>query len=86
MGIQQKNLQSSQEDSHMATKEAKSAREVTHHLLRNRPATTTLKDIAEKTGLSESWVNSFHIRGDKCSASVDKVEILYHFLTGKTFV
>lgn len=64
----------------------KSARLVTFELLRNRPACMTLNDVAIESGLPLSWLKSFHIRGNKFSASIDKVEKLYQHLTGKTFV
>lgn len=70
----------------MPKKKIQSARSLTFDLLKHRPASITLKQVAEKSGLPESWVKSFHLRGNKCSASVDKVEKLYKYLSGKTFV
>ena len=63
-----------------------SARMLTLKLLRDRPASITLDQVADESGLSKTWVKSFHQRGDRFSASVDKVEQLYKYLTGKTFV
>ena len=69
----------------METKK-ESLRIKTFRLLRDRPASTTLKDIATASGLTESWVKNFHWRGANHSASVDKVEILYEYLTGKSLI
>ena len=70
----------------MPKKKIQSARAVTFDLLRHRPASITLKQVAEETGLSLPWVKLFHLRGNKCSASIDKVETLYKYLSGKSFV
>lgn len=61
-------------------------KQVTFKLLRDRPASTTLKDVAVSTGLSETWVKSFHRRGDKYDAGVDNVATLYEYLSGKKLV
>lgn len=61
-------------------------KQVTLKLLRDRPASKTLKDVADESGLTESWIKSFHLRGDQYSASVDKVSALYEHLSGKTLV
>lgn len=58
----------------------------TCRLLRNRPATLTLRDVAEATQLSEFWVKSFHVRGDKFDAGVDNVAVLYEYLSGKKLI
>ena len=58
----------------------------TFKLLRNRPATIKLKDVADKSGLPLSWVKYFHLKGDRNSASVDKVETLYEHLTGTSLM
>ena len=63
-----------------------SARLTTFKLLRDRPASIKLKDVAEGSGLPLSWINLFNVKGDKCSSSIDKVEQLYRYFTGKGFV
>ncbi len=70
----------------MATDEKVTLRQKTFHLLRNRPATIKLKDIAEASDLPLSWIKCFHLRGNKNSASVDKVEKLYEHLTGTSLL
>jgi hypothetical protein len=67
-------------------KQISKLRHQTFNLLRNRPASITLDQIANEAGLSKTWVKSFHIRGDKRSASVDNVATLYEYLTGKSLV
>ena len=57
--------------------------EVTHKLLIDRPASLTLQDVAEKTGLTLSWIKDFHIHGDKREASAKKIITLYNFLSPK---
>ena len=58
----------------------------TYQLLRNRPATLKLKDIAEATGLSLPWIKMFHRKGDQNSSSGDKIETLYEHLSGKSLL
>lgn len=57
--------------------------ETTIRLLTNRPITLTLKQISDETGLPEGWLLSIvsrpHVR-----PSVDRVECLYSYLTGKS--
>lgn len=57
-------------------------REKTLYLLRNRPSTINLKDVAEGSGLTESWIKSFHL-GNLKHPSVVHIETLYEFLTKK---
>ena len=64
-------------------KEKLTLRLKTFQLLRNRPATTKLKDIADATDLSLSWVKMFHRKGDQNSSSGDKLQTLYEYLAGK---
>ena len=51
-------------------------------LLDNRPRTVTLKDIAEGSGLPEAWLKTF-AAGKIADPSVNRVETLYTYLTGK---
>jgi len=58
----------------------------TFNLLKNRPDNIRLKDISDASGLPLSWIKCFHLKGDKNSASVDKVEKLYEYLTGNSLL
>lgn len=55
-------------------------REKTLFLLKNRPATIKLKDVAEGAGLTEAWVKSFHL-GNLTHPSVVHIETLYEYLS-----
>lgn len=56
--------------------------EVTRNLLKNRPRTTTLDVVAATTGLNKAWLNDF-IKYPERDHGVNKVETLYHFLSGE---
>ncbi len=58
-------------------------RERTYELLRNRPMSLTLLEIATATGIKQSWLNHFQQKGLTMSASVDRIEALYNFLADK---
>lgn len=49
-------------------------------LLRDRPASIKLNDIAEGTGLSLSWVKKFAATGERFSPSADKLVMLHDHL------
>jgi hypothetical protein len=51
-------------------------------LLEERPRSLTLKDVAEGSGLPEAWLKSFASRKIN-DPSVNRVETLYTYLTGK---
>lgn len=51
-------------------------------LLGNRPRNMTYKDIADATDLPEPWLKTF-AAGRIADPSVNRVETLYNFLTGK---
>lgn len=56
----------------------------TLELLRNRPTGMTLESIAKATGLKLTWLS--YIIGQNnsdVSASVDRIEVLYEFLSNK---
>lgn len=54
-------------------------RDKTLFLLQNRPSTINLKDVAEGSGLTESWIKSFNL-GNLTHPSVVHVETLYDYL------
>ena len=56
----------------------------TFELLKHRPASIKLKDIAADTGLPLGWIVLFQQTGNKQSASFDRIALLYENLTGKT--
>lgn len=58
----------------------------TFELLKNRPASVTLAEVAERANLPITWVRSFHLKGNKNGANVDKVQALYQYLTGKSLL
>ena len=58
-------------------------REKTLKLLRDRPASMNLKEVAEGSGLNEAWIRSFH-QGKVNNPSVVFIEILYEFLAKKS--
>ncbi|MCK5611124.1 GIY-YIG nuclease family protein [Candidatus Pacearchaeota archaeon] len=63
-----------------------SLRMKTFNLLKTRPAGVRLLDISDESGLPLSWIKCFHLRGDRNSASVDKVQTLYEYLTGTSLM
>jgi hypothetical protein len=54
----------------------------TVQLLRERPRSLTLDDIAATTGLSKSWLNLL-LSGDYKDPGTTKVQKLYEHLAGK---
>jgi hypothetical protein len=56
--------------------------ERTRALLANRPVHLGYKEIAEKTGLTYGWVQSF-AKGHGQDYGVNKVQKLYEFLANK---
>lgn len=56
--------------------------EVTLELLRNRPINKTLDKISADTGLGTDWLSTFQ-NERAISPSVNHVECLYRYLTGK---
>jgi len=62
----------------------KSLQKTTFELLRNRPASMKLSDVAEATGLPLTWIKSFNLQGDRKGSSSDKVQTLYEHLSGKS--
>lgn len=56
--------------------------ERTIYLLRNRPITKTLKIISVETNLPEGWLLSI-LNKPYIMPAVDRVEILYEYLSGK---
>lgn len=54
----------------------------TLRLWRARDNNVALKDIAELTGLTRQWLGHFD-RQRSFAPAVDKVEILYRYLSGK---
>lgn len=59
-----------------------SLRDKTLELLLNRPFTKKYKDIESDTGLPEGWLKSF-AKGQSTSPSVNRIETLYTYLSGK---
>lgn len=55
----------------------------TFELLRNRPASMKLKDIAEATDLSLPWIKMFNRKGNQQASSGDRLQTLYEYLAGK---
>lgn len=56
--------------------------ERTQYLVRNRPATLSLDDIARETKLSRAWLKHF-VAGNIAGPDVCKVECLYVYLAKK---
>lgn len=54
--------------------------EKTHKLLKERDKSITLMDIANNTGLSYHWVNSFSSGKNKDYAA-NSIQAVYEFLT-----
>lgn len=54
----------------------------TLELLRNRPATKTLRGISDDTGLPEAWLAKI-LTAPRISPSVDRICILYEYLSKK---
>lgn len=54
----------------------------TMELLRNRPVTLTYIDIERVTGLSPLWLTTI-MQHPEISPSVDRIELLYEYLSGK---
>jgi hypothetical protein len=54
-------------------------------LLRQRPASITLKSLADEMGRTSTWIYSF-ARGEADGVSARDVEFLYVRLTGKQLV
>jgi transcriptional regulator with XRE-family HTH domain len=59
-----------------------SLRNHTLYLARVRPRNITIEKIANVTGLSETWLKKF-CAGQIEEPSVNKIETLYVYLTGK---
>lgn len=58
-------------------------RDKTLQLLKERPSTVNLKDVAKGSGLTEAWIKSFHL-GKFKHPSVVHVETLYEHLTKRS--
>ena len=56
--------------------------ERTLHLLHSRPTPMTIKLIADETGINIDWIRKFS-SGKISDPSVNTVEHLYEFLTGR---
>lgn len=56
--------------------------EVTRELLTNRPITKTYNVIAEDTGLTFGWIQSFQLAVNEDYSS-NRVQTLYEYLSGK---
>jgi transcriptional regulator with XRE-family HTH domain len=54
----------------------------TRDLLINRPRRLTLSDVAEGTGLTQPFLEDLLYKDIK-NPSVDRIQILYEFLSGK---
>jgi hypothetical protein len=59
-----------------------SLKERTQALVRDRPRTVTIADLAEATGLKPRWIQAF-VSDQHGSFCVDKVETLYVYLAGR---
>jgi hypothetical protein len=51
-------------------------------LLRELPRERSLTDVANGCGLSPAWLSAF-VRGEIASPSVDKVQCVWEYLTGR---
>lgn len=57
-------------------------RDRTLKLLRDLPRHITLKEVADACDLQHSWLTAF-VRGEIEHPSVNRIECLYEYLTGK---
>jgi hypothetical protein len=56
----------------------------TRRLLKERPKNITLALIAEETELTSDWLESLLYK-DKIDPGVKRIELLYNYLSGKSF-
>lgn len=52
----------------------------------NRPRTHTIEYVAQQTGLPETWIRDFSANGSLRDSSVNRVQILYEFLSGRSLL
>ena len=56
-------------------------REATLKMLKNRPERIKLLNIANETGLSFYWIQSFLKKGHETDSGSDKIVALYNYLS-----
>jgi transcriptional regulator with XRE-family HTH domain len=58
---------------------------ITKELLLNakKQKRVTYKEIAEATGIDESWIKSFASKSYESIPAADKIEKMYYYATGK---
>lgn len=56
---------------------------MTRQLLKDRPRSLSLHQIAADTGVSVHWLSKFISSADNCDAAATRVQSVYERLTGK---